>query len=668
MKYKYKQKQNQYKINLQYTDEEPIADKSSELRLFEKIAQNNKTYSALGDVTHVTAGKIYGKLVYYQHLYHGFILSYIWIKNVIDNMKDCLLISNRIKFIEGLLVYTTIKKINIITTCIDEQFEEKYNYKLVQFKEKFNKRIVIEQNVIKNMYTNIIIYISEVIYDSNFLNSNIYYYNIYWITNALKHLKKNGNLIFRLTNDMTEYIIQLIYIISSYFKKVHYDTYKYKTDETWLKYMIVFENYHNDNDNNIFDDILNQINRNKVIINIIDVKYDEKYNKFIKKLMRIFDVNNSKFFKLFNKHKSIIKYISQNTIDKMYRENFMITIDKCIRMCDDNKIIVALENKIKSYKYKIKIASNILQTSEIIYFDILKKTDTDDQEYFSTIGEYYILKIYTKLRKRKVIKEIKQKFNINKYITNYIEKITNYNVSIDFVKTFELFNVFNLIDNNSKKINIFHLHNTYDENCTNAVKYYFKQINNKTNINSKIYLDTDNLNDIIIKNKNIDYCYFDCNKKNPMYLLSYIITSLKILKLSCSCVFKTHISNINFQISYFNLLALFFEHIYVTKSNLDTFVNDEIYIIAKNKQKHIDTKTYNKILDNIISNNVKLDIEPNNIIYKSLIVVINSHINIINMILYYYENREVLDMHLLNIGQQKYDFIRDWIRINKMDI
>ena len=106
----------------------------------------------------------------------------------------------------------------------------------------------------------------------------------------------------------------------------------------------------------------------------------------------------------------------------------------------------------------------------------------------------------------------------------------------------------------------------------------------------------------------------------------------------------------------------------MTKSNLDTFVNDEIYIIAKNKQKHIDTKTYNKILDNIISNNVKLDIEPNNIIYKSLIVVINSHINIMNMILYYYDNREVLDMHLLNIGQQKYDFIRDWIRIYKMDI
>ena len=380
--------------------------------------------------------------------------------------------------------------------------------------------------------------------------------------------------------------------------------------------------------------------------------------------MRIFDVSNSRLSKLFNKHKSVIKYIQQYKINKMYRENFMITLDKCIRLCDNNKIIVALENKIKSYKYKNKIASNILQTSEIIYFDILKKNDTDDQEYLSTIGEYYILKIYTKLRKRKVIKEIKQKFNINKYITKYIEKITNYNVSIDFVKTFELFNVFNLIDSNSKKINIFHLHNTYDDNCTNAVKYYFKQ----TKINSKIYLDTDNLNDIIIKNKNIDYCYFDCDKKNPMYLLSYIITSLKILKLGCSCVFKTNISNINFQISYFNLLALFFEHIYVTKSNIDKFVNDEIYIIAKNKQKHIDTKTYNNILNNIISNNVKFDIEPNNIIYKSLIVVMNTHINIMNIILYYYHNREVLDMHLLNIEQQKYDFIRDWIRINKMDI
>jgi hypothetical protein len=660
MKYKYKQ--NQYKINLQYTDEPPVSYNSNENKLFFKIAANNKTYSAVGDGMHITAGNLQNKLVYYQHIYHGFLLSYIWIKNIISNMKDCLLISNRLYFIEGLLVYGNIKKINIIPTYVDKEYKERYNYRLAQFKEKFNKKIIIEENTIKNSYTNIIIY-NSMYYNLKDLNNNKYYYNIYWVANALKHLKKNGNLFFRITNIMENYSSQLIYIISSYFKKVYYDTPRYKTDEPWLKCMIVFENYHNNSNNNILDDILNQVNKDKIIKNIIDVKYDNKYIKFIKKLIHIFDINKSKLFKLFTKYYSIIKYISQNKIDEMYIKRCMITLDKCIRLCDDNKIKVAPENITKSYNYKIKIASNILQTAEIIYFDILKKTNTDYQEYLTTIGEYYILKIYTKLRK---IKEIKQKFNINTYITNYIEKITNYAISIEFAKTFELFSMFNLIHNNSKKINIFHLHNTYDENCTNAIKYYFTQTNNKTKINSKIYLDTDKLSDII--SKNIDYCYFDCNKKNPMCLLSYIITSLKILKLGCNCVFKTHISRINFQISYLNLLALFFEHIYITKSNLDTFVNDEIYIIAKNKRKHIDKKTYNNILDNIISNNIKFDIEPNNIIYKSLIVVINAHINNMNMILYYYDNREVLDMHLLNIEQQKYDFIREWININKMSI
>jgi len=149
MKYKYKQ--NQYKINLLYTDEPPIPN-TPERRLFEKIVANKKTYSALGDVTHVTSGKINSKLVYYQHIYHGFLLSYIWIKNVIDNMNDCLLISNRLYFIEGLIVYANIKKISIIPTCITEKYEEDYNYALAQFKEKFNKKIIIEQNVIKNMY------------------------------------------------------------------------------------------------------------------------------------------------------------------------------------------------------------------------------------------------------------------------------------------------------------------------------------------------------------------------------------------------------------------------------------------------------------------------------------------------------------------------------------
>jgi len=79
-------------------------------------------------------------------------------------------------------------------------------------------------------------------------------------------------------------------------------------------------------------------------------------------------------------------------------------------------------------------------------------------------------------------------------------------------------------------------------------------------------------------------------------------------------------------------------------------------------------KTYNKILNNISLNNVKLDIEPNNIIYRSLIMVIDAYINNMNMILYYYDNTNVLDTHLSHMEQYKYDFMRDWFHITKMSI
>ena len=75
-------------------------------------------------------------------------------------------------------------------------------------------------------------------------------------------------------------------------------------------------------------------------------------------------------------------------------------------------------------------------------------------------------------------------------------------------------------------------------------------------------------------------------------------------------------------------------------------------------------------MNDLASNNVKLDynIEPNNIIFESLSVVINAQINIMNMILYYYDNNKVLDTHLSHMEHYKYDFMRDWISINKMSI
>jgi hypothetical protein len=63
------------------------------------------------------------------------------------------------------------------------------------------------------MYSNIIIYIDDIIFrvgeKQEKWDRSVYYYNIYWVAKAVKQLKKNGNLIFRLPTIITDYASQI---------------------------------------------------------------------------------------------------------------------------------------------------------------------------------------------------------------------------------------------------------------------------------------------------------------------------------------------------------------------------------------------------------------------------------------------------------------------------
>ena len=79
------------------------------------------------------------------------------------NIEDCLIIGNRLYFLESLL-YFKIGKIGVMPIYVDKDFVETYIYNLsiVHFKNKDKFKIVYDDTL--NRYNNIIFYVSSNIF------------------------------------------------------------------------------------------------------------------------------------------------------------------------------------------------------------------------------------------------------------------------------------------------------------------------------------------------------------------------------------------------------------------------------------------------------------------------------------------------------------------------
>ena len=535
------------------------------------------------------------------------------------------------------------------------------------------------------------------------------YITNFWL--IFKLLKKNGNLIFKLlnnnTNSLSDFNIQLVYILSSYFESVKYKKYDYANEHIVIRDILIFEKFIG-NENDIISDIVEKLknNNNKQIINLINVNYDEKYHNFTKKLDTIIYNVPRRLYKLYNKNKNIKYNTTQTIIDNIYILKYTININNSIYLCNNANINVKEIYKIKFNTFKKNILEDILKDHKIVFYDnytyaYIHNKNIDKHMYLSTLAETYILNMYIKIRKKKIIEKIKDNLSITGYFNIQLSKILKYEITEKFCNIFEILNSFKLI-NFKKNIKSLHIYEN-DISVITAINQYYRQYNDNNDNNNNntfewkilfandtsnkvdnnnlifkdnIFYDITNIENIeyIINNYNeIDICTFDCKQKNATHiLLCQIYISLKILRVRGNCIFKIYISKLNKQtLSLISLLYIYFEKIYLSQSNINTTINNEIYISAINKKFDINYKIEKKMLKLIKKYSIKKTIKIHNntqnlIIYESLAYILQNQIKKIGTLLYYYDNYKDIYKHIEIIDEKKYDYVEKWIKYNNL--
>ena len=408
MKYKYVK--NKLEIDIKYDDYSNIMTQVSD-RTFFAINNNNNKYLPLDRCVYCIQNSRYNLINYkYSNRTSNFICASIWINNFINfhKMDECLIFGNRAYFLESLLYYK-IKKIGILPVCIEDTYAISLDNAFKDLMEIYPNSFVIENENTKNKYENIIYYISAIIYYNNESNNTIYYDFLAYIPTVFKLLKKNGNLIFKLLNNNTkslsEFNIQLIYILSSYFENVEYKIYDYANENIIIRDIVIFEKFIG-NENDILSDIVDKLKKNKQIINLINVIYDEKYYNFTKKLDTIIYNIPNRLYKLYNRKKNIKYHTTQNIIDNIYQLKYTININNSINLCINANLSVNEKYKIQFNTFKQNILNEILTDNKMVFYNpyvyqyVNTKTNIDKYIYLTTLAETNILSMYIKIRKK----------------------------------------------------------------------------------------------------------------------------------------------------------------------------------------------------------------------------------------------------------------------------
>jgi len=367
---KYKSNPIKYNINIEYASQPRITtgkykyDKKS----WDIISIIRHNYLALNNCKYCIRQI---NIIDYDNIYEDFILTSIWINGIISkyNISDCFIISNRLYFIESLLYYD-IKTIGYMP-IYDHHTEQQINDYIYKFNTIYpNTKLIIENKNSISKYNNIILLFNGNISNNKEFkwNNHTYYEVIRYIGIALKFLQKGGNLIFRISyNTMDAYNSQLIYLLSCMFEQTIYKKKSY-TQNYWTKQLIIFRKFKSNN--NIFDNILEKLSDNqKQITNLVDVKFDSKYNKFMRYINKNINYIN-KINKLYDKKQFLINNISDDDLEKLQKKYFMQNIDKCIYLAQKANLPVKKKYIMKNYKYKNEIVNNILKDPITLYYKL----------------------------------------------------------------------------------------------------------------------------------------------------------------------------------------------------------------------------------------------------------------------------------------------------------
>ena len=718
---KYYNEKTPYTINILYKNIDEIVGQQFNRFIWILYSLGNK-YLTLDNCAFCTRGTTFKLTKYIQHEPH-FILPTMFIKKYIDkyNFDDCLIVGNRLYFLESLLFYK-INKIGLIPLCIDSNFIHKYSSHLSLIKENYPNKFIIEYEDTPSKYNNIIFYISSNIFTKKKTEISIHNGVVYNILEILHKLKKGGNLFFRILfnnneKELSDYNIQLIYLLSTCFKNVEYLHEDFSAESPYLKNICIFENY---NDNyHIFDEIVYKLmeiqntDDTTYLSNFIDIKYDDNFIKFIKYLNSKLIVYSSDILQKYNENKNVIDLSFTNTntyikkfYDELYKIFFMKNLDNTINLCKEKNIEIINKFYLLSKKFKNKIKMDIVPNPIIKYFNsrdnyIIYTNEIlinnykliDTHNYYDlgenvllfniNLGNYFIMNMFISLIETNKIKKTIKKISMTDYAKIYLSKLLNFKVSIRFIKIYELISYFNLIDTKNKLKSIHISEN--DTDVVSAINHYYKQYNktddellwkiylkeNNKSINKKnLLFSDDNIYDLtstetvkyIIDNyQNIDFCTFDINIDEKYILITQIFICLLTLKKGGNGIFKIYLNNLDeIIVKYINILKTYFEIIYFSKSSVDMYENSEIYIVVKNKIKDIDEKFFQQQIEYINNNKNEININMinlNYLIFNPISILLKQEIKFLYIILYCNENENMEFKQ-----QDKHNFIKKWIK------
>jgi hypothetical protein len=718
-----------YNIDIKYGNEnyehEPYK-KDYDEKIYDILKILDENYSPLVNCSKCTQRK---NILVYNNI-NGFfpIVAIYFYYNLYKKTDDSfLVISNRLVHLEVLLYYN-ITNIGMypLYDRYDDKYNDKFNNLLTNMLSLYkNNNVIIEKNDSTNKYKNIIVWYSETNEHNNNLHVNIRFLNN--ILLALKFLYKKGNLILRLPYINSNFIKQIVYLVGSKFRCIKYKKnpfYDAKTSNV-NRVLIIFKYYYDLNFNDIIY-IISKINKDVTlpINNLLSVKYDNKFDKFYEKVYKIIDKKDN-LQKIYNKLSNDDKFnnITIDLINNIKEKKFLSTIEYCIFLCEKSKLKVKEEYKLTNNNYQNLVTNENLKNPQIIYYNLSKyniEINIENKLNFDELkNELNLMKFYINTRKdKKKWKTITKKINISRYFKYYLQNKLNLKVSSSFCKIFEILSMFNLIDL-STDLNSLHIcelpgnfisainHFYRQHNKTNKFNWFGNSLNPNNEINIKKYgnilddseflkkypdkwlwgndgtgdiTNIDNIQYFMNKYNEIDFFTSDCgleckndmlNQEKNMSLLNIcqIFIGLLVLKIGGNAIFKVFLPLVEDNtISYIKLLTKYFDDIIFIKQASGTPESSEIYIIAKNKLKHLKTIDKDMIFEHIKNfDNKPLNISIDNIFLSKLFDItkklIKNQTNYLYKIFYYYDNPDIFKKDLEKLENIKKSFAKDWIKM-----
>ena len=563
---------------------------------------------------------------------------------------------------------------------------------------------------------------------------NIEYDFFYSIIKGLEYLEIGGDLIISLPTNLTDILKQIIFLLLTKFQSIKYNNKDYFYSIGITSSLLIFRNYTLSDISDLKKILnkwteSKSKSDSETLISLVDIDFDKEFNKFCeiidKKIYRkkLF----KKLLKLCEKKNIDINNIQTKQIKEIENKKFLRSLPYNIYLAESANLKVKNIYKTSINDYHNKIIQYNLKDPQTISYNLTNYgiKINNKVNFLGLKEELNLIKFYIDTRNKKKWGEITLNINISRFLTSYIKNKLKINVTRAYIKLYEILYKFNLVDTtiDLKSLHICEMpgnfiaatnHYFRQYNKTNEFEWYGNSLNPYNKSNKEKYgslfddaygflerhpdnwlwgpPDTGDITDTVVikyfENKfeksKVNFftsdCGLACNDQNEMLdqekkmsLLSICQFFICILTLrnGSNAVFKIFlpVAEEN-SISYIKFLSDYFKELNFVKQASGSAGSSEIYIIAKNKIKDINSFDKKMIYYHILNYdglglglNINVDDAFKAKLYNITEKLVYDQIEYLYRSFYYYDNAEKYWEHQKDLKTIKYKYAEKWIEM-----